>query len=776
MGIILLIFSCKEAPIITPPYEEIVAPIVQVDTFPPQINWISPRFDAVVNEIISIKCEVTDTSGVASVDLFVDNINSGISNSNTSDSTYEFVWQTTSYSDGSEPQLSIRATDNKGNDTTSQFIRVIVDNNRTYPQPVQLYAIDSIFTEFDDIFTGYKLSWNQFNGSYFAKYILQRSDGPNMVNSSTIFSTTDILMNEYEDNYTTSSSIIYYRVIVENIFDKKTPGDVISTSMINMPPTWDIHSVNYTSSSLSVYWSNLTMKRYLSHQLIHSNKRDGEYELLESFSDSSVSHYQSFDFIPKSENWFSIYVEDTLGQISMGQPFKHPYPQEPFIDSVLYNNHTFTIHWAKEPDEDFTHYEVLQSDNENPYDLVQINLIENRLDTSLTITDIIENNYYLYQILTKDAWELETRGQVVIASSFFKFNKKIGGVENDNLYSVIPRPDGGYIGVGTTYNQGAWLVKISSLGLIEDSLYYGESNSGFRDVEYISDGGFILTGFSMIDEKESILVLKTNDVGDQEWLNIFTDIDNTGSNAIVSLSNGNLGLTGYSINNNQQDIFVMTLDSDGNELWKKTVGGSKSDVGHDILALDNGSLMVLGVTHSSGDDDGDIWLLEFDSDGNSIDTLLIQLDGKQIGYSFRKTEFGDYVIGGITSGNSGVTDVLLLKIDELGEVKWEFNYGGIYNDRVYSLIASDGGWVLAGQTYSFDSGGGDILLLKVGDFGEVEWDVTIGGNSQDTANDIKLSLDGGFIISGSTYRESNSDGWLIKTDSRGNFKGMLNYP
>ena len=46
----------------------------------------------------------------------------------------------------------------------------------------------------------------------------------------------------------------------------------------------------------------------------------------------------------------------------------------------------------------------------------------------------------------------------------------------------------------------------------------------------------------------------------------------------------------------------------------------------------------------------------------------------------------------------------------------------------------------------------------------------------DSAYDIKLVIDGGFIISGTTYYQNNTDGWLIKTDSRGNFKGMLEYP
>ena len=776
-GIIIFLFSCKEAPIVVPPTAVDEIPVVvAVDSAPPKIKWISPRFDAVVKEIITIECQVIDTSGIALVELFVDSLQSGLNSNSTSDTTFEFTWQTTSFNDGAEPQLYIHASDNEGNDTVSQIIRVIVDNNHSYPNPVDMYSIDSIFTESDTTFYGYNLKWFSSSDSYFAKYTLQRSEDPLMINNSEIFSTTDKSIIEYEDEYT-SEAIMYYRIVVENIFGKQTPGNVISTSMVNMPLAWNIQSVNYTENALSIYWSRPPVIKYLSHQLLFSNIRDGSFDILQTFSDSSISQYQSSNFTPNVENWFSIHVEDSLGQITLSQPYMHPHPQEPLIDSVLYNDHTFTIHWATEPEGDFLHYQLLQSENENPFDFIEINSIGNRTDTSLIILDIIESEYYLYQIITKDAWELETRGKVIVASSFHKFAKRVGGDENDILNAVISRDDGGYLAVGRTINEGSWLVKISSLGEVEDSLYFSETNSEFNNIIHLANGGNILTGYYRIGEREYILVVKTDDAGNQEWkLNNNSFNDNTRGNAAVGLTDGSIGITGYSNNNNNQDVFVLKLDADGVKIWSRTIGGSQSDEGHDILAIDNGGMVVLGVTHSQGDNDGDIWILKFDSEGNSIDTLLISMEGKQVGYSFVKTDLNEYVIGGITSGNSGVTDAFIIKVSELGEVEWEFSYGGIYNDIGYSIIYSDGGWVLAGQTYSYDVGGGDILLIKVNDFGDLEWVETIGGKFQDSAYDINLALDGGFIISGKTYSQNNTDGWLIKTDSRGNYKGMLEYP
>ena len=73
-GIIIVLFSCKEAPIVVPPppAEE----VVEVDSAPPIIKWLSPRFDEVVKELITIECQVIDTSGVALVELFVDGLQS----------------------------------------------------------------------------------------------------------------------------------------------------------------------------------------------------------------------------------------------------------------------------------------------------------------------------------------------------------------------------------------------------------------------------------------------------------------------------------------------------------------------------------------------------------------------------------------------------------------------------------------------------------------------------------------------------------------------------
>ena len=68
----------------------------------------------------------------------------------------------------------------------------------------------------------------------------------------------------------------------------------------------------------------------------------------------------------------------------------HRYPQEPIIDSVYYVNQSFTLHWTPEPDEEFIHYQILETWDENPYNLDSIVTVFTRTDTTLRLTNILE--------------------------------------------------------------------------------------------------------------------------------------------------------------------------------------------------------------------------------------------------------------------------------------------------------------------------------------------------------------------------------------------------
>ena len=65
-------------------------------------------------------------------------------------------------------------------------------------------------------------------------------------------------------------------------------------------------------------------------------------------------------------------------------------------------------------------------------------------------------------------------------------------------------------------------------------------------------------------------------------------------------------------------------------------------------------------------------------------------------------------------------------------VEWIQAYGGVDDDRAYSVVAtSDGGFSFAGDTYSFGMGKKDFWLIKTDGLGNMLWNRTYGGSDYD---------------------------------------------
>jgi hypothetical protein len=97
--------------------------------------------------------------------------------------------------------------------------------------------------------------------------------------------------------------------------------------------------------------------------------------------------------------------------------------------------------------------------------------------------------------------------------------------------------------------------------------------------------------------------------------------------------------------------------------------------------------------------------------------------------------------------------------------------GGSSEDRANSIIqSSDGGYAVAGYTSSFGAGGWDIYLVKLDSGGNVQWTKTIGGSSDDLASSIIQSSDGGYIVAGVTgsFGAGSADIYVVKLDANGN--------
>jgi hypothetical protein len=141
-------------------------------------------------------------------------------------------------------------------------------------------------------------------------------------------------------------------------------------------------------------------------------------------------------------------------------------------------------------------------------------------------------------------------------------------------------------------------------------------------------------------------------------------------------------------------------------------------------------------------------------------------------FSVQQTSDGVFIIAGETgSFGAGADDVYLIKTDAGGNQTWFRTFGGAFGGWAQSVQqTSDGGFIIAGGTYSFGAGENDVYLIKTDAGGNQTWERTFGGASYDWAESVQQTSDGGFIIAGMTgsFGAGEGDVYLIKTDAGGN--------
>jgi len=324
------------------------------------------------------------------------------------------------------------------------------------------------------------------------------------------------------------------------------------------------------------------------------------------------------------------------------------------------------------------------------------------------------------------------------------------------------------------------LLSVSLVALFTQSAYAvsfaktfgGTSNDGAYSVQQTSDGGYIVAGWTYsFGAGGDILLIKTDARGNISWTKTYGGTDDDGAYSVQQTSDGGYIVVGITYSSSLSDVFLVKTDASGNVQWTKTYGGTNYDLAYSVQQTSDGGYIVAGWTYSFGAG-GDILLIKTDANGNIIWAKTYGGTNDDWAYSVQQTSDGGYIVAGWTySFGAGSDDILLIKTDASGNVQWAKTYGGTSYDFAYSVQqTSDGGYMVAGLTRSFGAGSDDILLIKTDASGNVQWTKTYGGTNDDLAYSVQQTLGGGYIVAGLTrsFGAGYLDIFLIKTDANGN--------
>jgi len=220
-----------------------------------------------------------------------------------------------------------------------------------------------------------------------------------------------------------------------------------------------------------------------------------------------------------------------------------------------------------------------------------------------------------------------------------------------------------------------------------------------------------------------------------------------------------------------KDGFLMRVDSLGNLELLKTYGGASDDSIRSFEELQDGNYLIAGTTKSFGDPNGDIFLAKISSStGNVIWSKVFGTNGvDDLPFIARGDNSYDnyiYLTFSTQYQTFGGRDIIVMKLDQNGNIIWQKRFGGVRDDIPYKIVFHgrqvyyyDDYLFIIGYTSSYRAGSWHGLLIKLKTNGNLEYAKIYGGNypfagsypyNLDYLFDIKPTYSSGLYLFGTT--------------------------
>ena len=300
----------------------------------------------------------------------------------------------------------------------------------------------------------------------------------------------------------------------------------------------------------------------------------------------------------------------------------------------------------------------------------------------------------------------------------------------------------------------------------------------------VTDDGYVAVGMTTsfghgsgtnnLDGSHDFMAVRLNKKGELMWSTVIGGPeDERGSFSVTPTSDGGFLLTGttQSFGSGGANIFVVKLDPRGRVKWARAIGGSGQETGKTTLEIDGGYI-TLGDTTSAGAGKRDLMTVKFDRDGNMKWATAIGGTEDDTGAGISEIN-GGFIIGGtIWSYGAGGADGCFIKIDSSGDILWSKTVGGSGDEGINwdgVRVLSDGGFVLGEGTTSYGAKKQAICCMRLDSDCSVKWSLLIDGPGDDAGWTMNKTPDG--YIAGGKYdmEQDGGDTVYIKIDSNGEF-------
>ena len=354
----------------------------------------------------------------------------------------------------------------------------------------------------------------------------------------------------------------------------------------------------------------------------------------------------------------------------------------------------------------------------------------------------------------------------------------LGGTGSDHGSLVRETTKGSFVFTGRTSSFGvrsedAILGEIDSNGAFLWSKTFGMTgNDRLDSVQETNNGGYIAVGKIQAAEVEGedILLIRTDSTGMLIWARAFGRASSDGGYFIQKTGTNDFIITGYSSSlETHRDFLLAKMNLGGELLFAVAFGGLNAEEATFVLETVGGDFIGVGYSRSFVSGESDILLIKTNKLGVLIWAKVFIEPSNGLAQFVQEVAGNFIVIGKIASFGAGRYDLFFSILDSSGNLFLALTFGGTETDEGYAVQEMDDGTlIIAGATSSF-GGTNSIFLIKVDNGGILIWAKIIFGKNVDRFS-MQKTLDGGFIIAGTTFTSTSiytRDIVIIKLDANG---------
>jgi hypothetical protein len=301
---------------------------------------------------------------------------------------------------------------------------------------------------------------------------------------------------------------------------------------------------------------------------------------------------------------------------------------------------------------------------------------------------------------------------------------------------------------------------------------------GAMDVTQTADGGYILTGHRGVTHGvEDIYLLRADGQGNEVWSRTFPGPFSGWGSEVVELPNGDFLAAGvFEVNPQTHDAWAVRTDPNGNPLWIRQydAGIGDDDRAHGICPTADGGFILAGQAYLPEPPFGnyDVYVVKCDAQGNRLWQRFFkyELEAGDVALAVAQTPDGGYLIGGFTHANA-IWAAYVIRTDPSGNRLWQqtYRFGDFAGEANDLQLTADGGFILTGPFMSDWIHDTDFGLVKCDAAGNVQWQRVYGGTESEDSQQVTQTRDGGYLVAGhtSSYGMGGWDGYVLRTDPTG---------